>query len=68
MQTDEVSEFDIECIDLIQYPFVSKKLRDIVKPCDGKHDKHTGHTTHMCAASVAQGYVKKELYRKIKIF
>ncbi|CAI2343693.1 unnamed protein product [Caenorhabditis sp. 36 PRJEB53466] len=63
MHIDEVAQFDISCIDLIQYPFVSKKLRDIVKPCDGKHH---AHTTHMCAASVAQGTGYDELDELMK--
>uniref|UniRef100_A0A1I7TUX9 TPR_REGION domain-containing protein n=1 Tax=Caenorhabditis tropicalis TaxID=1561998 RepID=A0A1I7TUX9_9PELO len=64
MLVDEISQFDVECIDLVQYPFVSKKLRDIAKPCDGKHDH--GHTTHMCAASVAQGTGYDELDELMK--
>ncbi|CAL2032467.1 unnamed protein product [Caenorhabditis brenneri] len=64
MLVDEISQFDIECIDLVQYPFVSKKLRDIAKPCDGKHS-HV-HTTHMCAASVAQGTGYNELDELMK--
>uniref|UniRef100_A0A8R1I8Q0 AIP/AIPL N-terminal FKBP-type PPIase domain-containing protein n=1 Tax=Caenorhabditis japonica TaxID=281687 RepID=A0A8R1I8Q0_CAEJA len=63
MLVDEISQFDIECIDLVQYPFVSKKLRDIAKPCDGKHH---AHTTHMCAASVAQGTGYDELDELMK--
>ncbi|EGT35982.1 hypothetical protein CAEBREN_28922 [Caenorhabditis brenneri] len=64
MLVDEISQFDIECIDLVQYPFVSKKLRDIAKTCDGKHS-HV-HTTHMCAASVAQGTGYNELDELMK--
>lgn len=66
MLVDEISQFDVECIDLVQYPFVSKKLRDLVKPCDGKHSH--AHTTHMCAASIAQGFVDKKKKSILKSF
>ena len=43
------------------FALVSKKLRDIAMPCDGHghgHDhEHHHHPTHMCAASMVEGFV-----------
>ncbi|CAB3405678.1 unnamed protein product [Caenorhabditis bovis] len=63
MLVDEVSQFDVELIELVQYPFISKKLRDISKPSDGNHNHDHGH---MCAASMTNGTGYKELDELLK--
>ncbi|CAD6195312.1 unnamed protein product [Caenorhabditis auriculariae] len=57
MLVDEISQFDIELTELVPYPLMSKKLRDIVKPLENGH----GHSHHMCAASMANGTGYPEL-------
>ncbi|CAI5441761.1 unnamed protein product [Caenorhabditis angaria] len=63
MLVDEISQFDVDLIELVQYPFVSKKLRDISKPKCGGHD-HV--STHMCAATIAKGTGYEQLDHLLK--
>ncbi|CAJ0570377.1 unnamed protein product, partial [Mesorhabditis spiculigera] len=53
MNVDEISQFDVEASELFQYPLTSKKLRDLAH--SREHGHGHSHSTHMCAATMAEG-------------
>ncbi|KAH7708959.1 peptidyl-prolyl cis-trans isomerase [Aphelenchoides avenae] len=50
MLVDEVSQFDIGMLDMLPYPMVSKKLRDISRSDVDPHHHADHHHEHHCAA------------------